>query len=461
MKIYNTLTRKKEEFIPITKGKALIYVCGPTVYNYIHIGNARPMIVFDTLRRYLLYIGYDVKFVSNFTDIDDKIINKAKDENVSFKEITKKYIDAYLEDSKELNLFESHTIHPKASECIDEMIEFVKTLEEKNIAYNVNGNVYFDITKVKDYGKLSKKNIDDLKAGARVDISGEKKNPLDFALWKKQKEETEPAWQSPWGLGRPGWHLECSVMAKKFLNDTIDIHAGGEDLEFPHHENEIAQSECCNEKTFANYWMHNGMINVNNVKMSKSKGNFFTIRDIKEKFSLEVVRLFILSTHYRNPLNFSVEVMEQTKNALERLYNAKEHLQRLIEVTKEQENKDITKLVKLKEEFLSCMDDDINTSDAISKLFELVRFSNTFNENTDSSLVKSAYKLLCDFASILGLLYKEENEILDSKIEKLIEERNLARKNKDFKRADEIRDLLKKENIELKDTKDGVIWKRV
>lgn len=461
MKIYNTLTRKKEDFKPIQAGKALIYVCGPTVYNYIHIGNSRPMIVYDTLRRYLLYIGYDVKFVSNFTDIDDKIINRAKEENVLFTDITKKYIDAYLEDSYGLNLFESHTIHPKATECINEMIEFVKVLEEKGIAYNVDGNVYFDITKAKDYGKLSKKNIDDLRAGARIDISDEKKNPLDFALWKKRKDESEPAWESPWGMGRPGWHLECSVMAKKFLGDTIDIHAGGEDLQFPHHENEIAQSECCNGKVFANYWMHNGMINVDNEKMSKSKGNFFTIKDIQKKYDLEVIRLWILSTHYRNPLNFSREVMEQTKNGLERMYNGKEHLERLLEICEERENGDISKLVELKKEFLDCMDDDLNTADAVSKVYELIRYTNTFDENTNLKVVKAAVKLLSDFASVLGLLYKEEDDNLDEKVEKLIEEREEARKNKDFKRADEIRDILKEMNIELKDTRNGVIWKRV
>lgn len=461
MKIYNTLTRKKEDFKPIQAGKALIYVCGPTVYNYIHIGNSRPMIVYDTLRRYLLYIGYDVKFVSNFTDIDDKIINRAKEENVSFTDITKKYIDAYLEDSYGLNLFESHTIHPKATECINEMIEFVKVLEEKGIAYNVDGNVYFDITKAKDYGKLSKKNIDDLRAGARIDISDEKKNPLDFALWKKRKDETEPAWESPWGMGRPGWHLECSVMAKKYLGDTIDIHAGGEDLQFPHHENEIAQSECCNGKVFANYWMHNGMINIDNVKMSKSKGNFFTIKDIQKEYDLEVIRLWILSTHYRNPLNFSREVMEQTKNGLDRMYNGKEHLERLLEICEERENGDISKLVELKKEFLDCMDDDLNTADAISKVYELIRYANTFDENTDLKVVKGAVKLLSDLTSILGLLYKEEDDNLDEKVEKLIKEREEARKNKDFKRADEIRDALKEMNIELKDTRNGVVWKRV
>ena len=461
MKLFNSLTNKKEEFVPIKEGEVSIYVCGPTVYNYIHIGNSRPMIVYDTLRRYLLYIGYDVKFVSNFTDIDDKIINRAKEENVPFTDITKKYIDAYLEDSYGLNLFESHTIHPKATECINEMIEFVKVLEEKGIAYNVDGNVYFDITKAKDYGKLSKKNIDDLRAGARIDISDEKKNPLDFALWKKRKDETEPAWESPWGIGRPGWHLECSVMAKKYLGDTIDIHAGGEDLQFPHHENEIAQSECCNGKVFANYWMHNGMINIDNVKMSKSKGNFFTIKDIQKEYDLEVIRLWILSTHYRNPLNFSREVMEQTKNGLERMYNGKEHLERLLEICEEKEDEDISKLVELKKEFLDCMDDDLNTADAISKVYELIRYTNTFDENTDLKVVKGAVKLLSDFASVLGLLYKEEDDNLDEKVEKLIKEREEARKNKDFKRADEIRDALKEMNIELKDTRNGVVWKRV
>lgn len=461
MKIYNTLTRKKEDFKPINKNEALIYVCGPTVYNYIHVGNARPMIVFDTLRRYLLYIGYNVKFVSNFTDIDDKIINIAKDKGVDFTDITKKYIDAYLEDSNALNLFESHTIHPRATEYVNEMIDFVKILEEKEIAYNVNGNVYFDIGKAKDYGKLSKKNIDDLRAGARIDVSDEKRNPLDFALWKKRKEETEPAWESPWGLGRPGWHLECSVMAKHLLGNTIDIHAGGEDLQFPHHENEIAQSECCNDKIFANYWMHNGMITVDNEKMSKSKGNFFTIKDIQKEFSLEVVRLWILSTHYRNPLNFSREVMEQTKNGLDRMYNGKEHIERLLGICEEKENTDISKLLELREAFLDCMDDDLNTSDAISKLFELIRYSNTFDENTDLNLVRGAFKLISDFSSVLGLLYNEKDEVLDEEIEKLIEERQFARKNKDFKRADEIRDLLKEKNIELKDTREGVVWKKV
>ena len=378
MKIYNTLTRKKEDFNTIEDGVARIYVCGPTVYNYIHIGNARPIVVFDTLRRYLLYKGYDVRFVSNFTDIDDKIINKAKDENVPFEEITEKYINAYLEDTKSLNIFEEHTIHPKATEFIPEMVKFVADLEEKNAAYNVDGNVYFDISKSKNYGMLSKKNIDELKAGARIEAGVEKRNPLDFALWKKRKEESEPAWESPWGMGRPGWHIECSVMAKSILGDTIDIHAGGEDLQFPHHENEIAQSETLTGKKFSNYWMHNGMINVDNRKMSKSLDNFFLVRDIAKKYDGEIMRLWLLSAHYRNPINFSEEVMEQTKNALERLYNAKEKLERLVEVANDGEDAAIVQAIdKSKIEFETAMDDDINTADAVASLFEIVRIINT------------------------------------------------------------------------------------
>ena len=460
MKIYNTLTRKKEEFIPINDNQVLIYVCGPTVYNYIHVGNARPLVVYDTLRRFLIYKGYNVKFVSNFTDIDDKIIEKAKSENISIKEVTDKYIEAFIQDCYGLNVLETHTIHPHATEYVEEMIDFVEDLEEKKIAYNVNGNVYFDITKFDEYGKLSKKNIDDLRAGFRVDISEEKKNPLDFSLWKKRKDESEPAWESPWGLGRPGWHLECSVMVKHLLGDTIDIHAGGEDLQFPHHENEIAQSECHNGVKFANYWMHNGMITMDNEKMSKSKGNFFTIKDIQKEYSLEVVRLWILSTHYRKPLSFSTEVMEQTKNSLERFYNGKEYLERLLQICEQKEDTNYSELLKLKKEFLDVLGDDLNTPDAISKAFELIRYSNHFNENTDLNLVRGAHKLLADFASILGILYKEDDE-LEEKIELLIEERQQARANKDFKRADEIRDILKEMNIELKDTKDGVIWKKV
>lgn len=463
MKIYNTLTRKKEDFNTIEDGVARIYVCGPTVYNYIHIGNARPIVVFDTLRRYLLYKGYDVRFVSNFTDIDDKIINKAKDENVPFEEITEKYINAYLEDTKSLNIFEEHTIHPKATEFIPEMVKFVADLEEKNAAYNVDGNVYFDISKSKNYGMLSKKNIDELKAGARIEAGVEKRNPLDFALWKKRKEESEPAWESPWGMGRPGWHIECSVMAKSILGDTIDIHAGGEDLQFPHHENEIAQSETLTGKKFSNYWMHNGMINVDNRKMSKSLDNFFLVRDIAKKYDGEIMRLWLLSAHYRNPINFSEEVMEQTKNALERLYNAKEKLERLVEVANDGEDASIVQGVdKCKNDFETAMDDDINTADAVASLFEIVRIINTeINETTPKAALQYAYDNFILLADVLGLLYRESEKSLDSRIEELIKERNEARASKNYARADEIRDMLKAEGIELKDTPAGVIWKKV
>lgn len=463
MKIYNTLTRKKEDFNTIEDGVARIYVCGPTVYNYIHIGNARPIVVFDTLRRYLLYKGYDVRFVSNFTDIDDKIINKAKDENVPFEEITEKYINAYLEDTKSLNIFEEHTIHPKATEFIPEMVKFVADLEEKNAAYNVDGNVYFDISKSKNYGMLSKKNIDELKAGARIEAGVEKRNPLDFALWKKRKEESEPAWESPWGMGRPGWHIECSVMAKSILGDTIDIHAGGEDLQFPHHENEIAQSETLTGKKFSNYWMHNGMINVDNRKMSKSLDNFFLVRDIAKKYDGEIMRLWLLSAHYRNPINFSEEVMEQTKNALERLYNAKEKLERLVEVANDGEDAAIVQAIdKSKIEFETAMDDDINTADAVASLFEIVRIINTeINETTPRAALQYAYDNFILLADVLGLLYRESEKSLDSRIEELIKERNEARASKNYARADEIRDMLKAEGIELKDTPAGVIWKKV
>ncbi|MDO5718732.1 MAG: cysteine--tRNA ligase [Tissierellia bacterium] len=466
MKIYNTLTRKKEEFKPIVENEAKIYVCGPTVYNYIHIGNARPIVVFDTLRRYLLYKGFDVKFVSNFTDIDDKIINKAKDEGIPFREITEKYIDAYLEDCRGLNIFEEHTIHPKATEYIKNMVDFISGLEKEGAAYNVNGNVYFDISKANDYGILSKKNIDDLIAGARIEKGEEKKNPLDFALWKKKKEESEPAWPSPWGEGRPGWHIECSVMARSILGDTIDIHAGGEDLQFPHHENEIAQSETLTGKRFANYWMHNGMINVENRKMSKSLDNFFLVRDIAKEYDREIIRLWLISAHYRNPINFSKEVMEQTKNALERMYNAKEKLERLKETAREEGEYDqnlIDSVQKSKEDFEKAMEDDLNTADAIAALFDIVRLINTsIDENSSKNMVDEVYSVFMELADIMGLLFRsEDSDSLDNRVEELIAERNEARKNKDYQRADEIRDILKAEGIELKDTPTGVVWKKV
>ncbi len=464
MKVYNTLTRTKEEFVPLEEGKVKMYVCGPTVYNYIHVGNARPMVVFDTLRRYFQYKGYEVTFVSNFTDIDDKIIQKAQDAGVDFKEITEKYIEAYLEDSKALNFKEEDTLHPKATEYIEEMIEFVKGLEDLGAAYNVDGNVYFDISKVEGYGKLSKKNIEDLQAGARIDIADEKKNPMDFALWKKRKEESEPAWESPWGMGRPGWHLECSVMSKSILGDTMDIHAGGEDLEFPHHENEIAQSETLTGKPFARNWMHNSMITVDNEKMSKSKGNFFTIKDIAKHYDLEVLRLWLISTHYRNPVNFSDEIMEQTKNGLDRIYNGKSNLERFIESAQVETLQDSE--IDLKEtiqgyrtNFEKAMDDDLNTADGLSAIYELIRFTNGhLSEKNSKELSEFALKTLLDLCEVLGILYSRKDEILDEEIEKLIEERTQARLDKNYARADEIRDQLDAMGIELKDTSTGVEW---
>lgn len=461
MKVYNTLTRQKEEFKTLEENVAKIYVCGPTVYNYIHIGNARPIVVFDTLRRYLIYKGYDVSYVSNFTDIDDKIINKAKEEGVEYTEITDKYIKAYLEDTTGLNILEEKTIHPRATDFIQEMIDFISDLEEKGAAYNVNGNVYFDIDKAKDYGILSKKNIEDLKSGARVDKSDEKENPLDFALWKKQKESWEPAWESPWGKGRPGWHIECSAMAKSILGDTIDIHAGGEDLQFPHHENEIAQSETLTGKTFAKYWMHNGMINVDNEKMSKSIGNFFLVREVAEKYDREIIRLWLLSAHYRNPINFSEEVMDHTKNALDRLYNAKLKLNRLMENPSGELDQEIKEKIDIQESlFVRAMDDDLNTADAISHVFDLVSLINTsIGENTSLETVSYAKDTFTKLTEVLGLLYRNMENV-DDWIEDLIQERQEARKNKDFQRADEIRDKLLAEKIELEDTRSGVVWKR-
>ena len=461
MKVYNTLTRQKEEFKTLEENVAKIYVCGPTVYNYIHIGNARPIVVFDTLRRYLIYKGYDVSYVSNFTDIDDKIINKAKEEGVEYTQITDKYISAYLEDTTGLNILEDKTIHPRATDFIQEMIEFISDLEEKGAAYNINGNVYFDIDKAKDYGILSKKNIDDLKSGARVDKSDEKENPLDFALWKKQKESWEPAWDSPWGKGRPGWHIECSAMAKSILGETIDIHAGGEDLQFPHHENEIAQSETLTGKTFAKYWMHNGMINVDNEKMSKSLGNFFLVREIAEKYDREIIRLWLLSAHYRNPINFSEEVMDHTKNALDRLYNAKLKLNRLSENESSELDQELKEKMDQQESlFIRAMDDDLNTADAVSHIFDLVSIINTsIDENTSIETVNYAKEMFTELTGVLGLLYRDMENV-DGWIEDLIQERQMARKNKDFQRADEIRDELLAEGIELEDTRSGVVWKR-
>lgn len=465
MKLYNTLTRKKEEFIPVVEGQISMYTCGPTVYNYIHVGNARPMVTFDTLRRFFIYRGYNVKYIVNFTDIDDKLINKANEENTTVKAIADRYIEAFMEDAAGLNIYEEETVHPKATDFIQPMIKFIEGLIQKGAAYNMDGNVYFNIDSAKDYGKLSKKNIDDLISGARVEISEEKNNPIDFALWKKAKVG-EPSWESPWGLGRPGWHIECSVMARALLGDTIDIHAGGEDLQFPHHENEIAQSETLTEKPFANYWMHNAMLNIDNQKMSKSLGNFFTVKEVSEEFDLEVLRFFLLSAHYRSPINFSREVMEQIANGLERLYNGKKHLEYLLDRVEDtellgEENSALNTIEGFKKEFIESMEDDLNTADAIASLFELVKFSNTnINEKSSKRLVQKSYDLLLELSKVLGILNKQD-EILEDEILALIEKRTEARKNKDFKLSDEIRDTLKEKGIVLEDTQEGVKWKRI
>ncbi|WP_427340413.1 cysteine--tRNA ligase [Caloranaerobacter sp. DY30410] len=465
MKLYNTLTRTKEEFKPINSDKVTMYVCGPTVYNYIHVGNARPLVVFDVLRRYFEYKGYNVDYIVNFTDIDDKMIKKANEEGTTVKEIADRFIKEYFIDAKGLLLKEETTSHPRATEHISDIIEFIKGLEEKGYAYNVNGNVYFDTTKMKDYGKLSKKNIEELIAGARIEVNQEKRNPTDFALWKKEKPG-EPSWDSPWGKGRPGWHIECSVMAKKLLGDTIDIHAGGEDLQFPHHENEIAQSESLNGKPFANYWLHNAMVNVDDQKMSKSKMNFFTVREISKEFDLEVLRFFILSAHYRSPINFSKELVKQAKNGLDRLYNGKRNLEHLMEMSKDKELLDSDKKIiedidRFKEKFISSMEDDLNTADAISALFELVRYANTnINAESPKEVVKKVYDTLMELSGILGILSKKE-EIVDEEIIKLIEERNKARKEKNYQLADKIRDELKQKGILLEDTKEGTKWRRI
>ena len=460
MMIYNTLTRKKEEFKPIEEGKARIYVCGPTVYNYFHIGNARPFVVFDTLRKYLEYRGYKVKFVQNFTDVDDKIINKAREEGVTAPEISEKYIAEYFKDAAALNVKKAD-VHPKVSEHIPEIIDFVSTLIDRGYAYEVNGDVYFSTRKFKGYGKLSKQNIEDLEAGARIAVGEIKEDPLDFALWKAQKEEDEIAWDCPWGKGRPGWHIECSAMAKKHLGDTIDIHAGGQDLQFPHHENEIAQSECCNGVPFANYWMHNGYITIDNEKMSKSKGNFFTVRDILEDYSGEVIRFFLLSGHYRNPINFSDALMEQAKAGLARMENAKENLKHLIansggEMT-DDEKAALDGYDKYREEFIAAMDDDLNTADAISAIFELVTVINTaVKDGASREFAQKSLDTLMELATVVGLLQQDADDEIDDEIQKLVDERQEARKARNFARADEIRDMLKERGITLKDTPQGV-----
>jgi len=466
MRLYNTMTRTKEEFKPLKDKVVNMYVCGPTVYNYIHIGNARAFIVFDTVRRYLEYKGYTVNYVQNFTDIDDKIINRAKEENTTEKEIAERFIEEYFKDADALGIKRA-TVHPRATEHIDDIIEFIKILIDKGYAYVVDGNVYFETAKFKDYGKLSHKNIDELMAGARVEIDEKKKNPLDFALWKAQKPG-EPAWDSPWGKGRPGWHIECSVMSTKYLGKTLDIHAGGPDLIFPHHENEIAQSEAAYDQPFSKYWMHIGYLNVNNEKMSKSKGNFFTVRELTEKYDPEVLRLFMLMAHYRSPINFSLDLLDQAKSAYERLSNAVVNLKHLANITKDRELSDeekdlIVKFDEYKKQFEEAMDDDFNTADAISVLFEMAKTANAnLNGNSSKKLVEYILEMFLKLSDVLGLSYKNaETEIEDEEILRLIEERQKAKKEKNWKLADEIRDKLKERGIILEDTPEGVRWKRI
>ncbi len=468
MKIYNTLSRRKEEFVPIEPGKVRMYVCGPTVYNLIHIGNARPMIVFDTFRRYLEYKGYEVNYVSNFTDVDDKIIKAAIQEGVDASVISERYIAECKKDMEAMNV-KPATTHPKATEEIRGMLDMIRTLIEKGHAYVAeDGTVYYRTRSFKEYGKLSHKNLDDLQGGNRsLLVSGEdqKEDPLDFVLWKPKKEG-EPYWTSPWCDGRPGWHIECSVMSKRYLGDEIDIHAGGEDLIFPHHENEIAQSEACNGKIFARYWMHNAFLNIDNRKMSKSLGNFFTVRDISEKYDLQVLRFFMLSAHYRSPLNFSADLMQAAKNGLERITTAAKNLAyrqengAAGEMTAEEQA-----LVEQSRDFVTkfeaAMDDDANTADALSAIFELVKFANAnVSEGTTAAFAAALYDTLKMLADVMGIILEQEEELLDADIEALIAERQAARKEKNFARADEIRNTLLEKGIVLEDTREGVKWKR-
>lgn len=461
MKIFNTMSRRKEEFVPVDPNEVKIYACGPTVYNFIHIGNARPLCVFDVLRRYLEYRGYNVKFVQNFTDVDDKIIKRANEENSTFEEISEKYIKEFWTDAHGLN-FKDATVHPKATENIDEIIEIIKTLEEKGYAYAVDGDVYYRTLKFKDYGKLSHQPIDDLQSGARIAVGDKKEDPLDFALWKAAKEG-EPYWDSPWGKGRPGWHIECSAMNKRYLGNTIDIHCGGQDLIFPHHENEIAQSEAANGCMFSKYWMHNGYINVDNVKMSKSLGNFKTVREIADVYGYEVIRYFLISSHYRSPINYNLEIIEQCKSALERLYNCRESLDFAIKNAKSDiaDDEEILALIdSRKEQFINSMDDDLNTADGIAAVFDLVSDINTkiINKEVSKNVCQKAADMFDELTGVLGLVYNRKSNDINDDIEKLIEERQQARANKDWATADRIRDELKAQGITLKDTPQGVTW---
>ena len=464
MKIYNTLTRKKEELRPIEEGKVSIYVCGPTVYNYFHIGNARPFVVFDTLRKYLEYRGYKVKFVQNFTDVDDKIINRAKEEGVTAGEISEKYIEEYYKDAAALNVRKAD-VHPKVTETMDDIIKFVQDLIDKGYAYESGGDVYYRTRKFEGYGKLSGKNIDDLIMGASERVRSaddeKKEDPLDFALWKARKEDSEIAWESPWGMGRPGWHIECSTMAKKHLGDTIDIHAGGQDLQFPHHENEIAQSEAHNGCQFAHYWMHNGYINIDGTKMSKSLGNFKTVRDLLQHYDGEVLRFLILNGHYRGPIDFGGDILEQSQNGMARMRNAKSNLQHLIktgsgEMT-DAEKEALAGYDKYRQEFITAMDDDLNTADGIAAIFELITAINTaVKDGASKEFAQKSLDTLMELADVVGLLQQEEENDIDDDVQALVEERQEARKAKNFARADEIRDILKARGITLKDTPQGV-----
>lgn len=460
MRIYNSLSQQKEEFVPISEDEVKIYVCGPTVYNFFHLGNARPFVVFDTLRRYLEYIGYKVNFVQNFTDVDDKIINRAKEEGMTAPEISEKYIAEYFKDTKALNIHPA-TTHPRVSENIQQIIEFISTLIEKGYAYQVDGDVYYSPTKFDGYGKLSKQNIDELRAGARIMVEEKKREPLDFALWKARKEEGEIAWKSPWGMGRPGWHIECSAMSKRYLGPTLDIHAGGQDLKFPHHENEIAQSEACNGVEFAKYWMHNGYITINKEKMSKSLGNFFTVREILERYDGEAIRFFLLSGHYRSPIDFNDGLMDMAKASLGRLENARDNLKFLAGTQEgnmtEAEKHALNDFGKFRVKFKDAMDDDLNTADAIAAIFELVtEINKDVKDGCSKEMAEKSLDILLELTGVLGLLETEKDESVDDEISKLVEERQQARAEKNFQRADEIRDMLKERGITLKDTPQGV-----
>ena len=459
MKLYNTLTRKKEEFKTIVPGEVKMYSCGPTVYNYFHLGNARPFIVFDCLRTFLEYRGYKVTFVQNFTDVDDKLINKAREEGCTVGEIAEKYIAEYYKDAAALGIKKA-TLHPRATENIDVIIETVQRLIDKGYAYETGGDVYFSVHKFKDYGKLSHQPLEDLESGVRKELDDKKRDPMDFALWKARKSDDEIGWESPWGIGRPGWHIECSAMVNRYLGKTIDIHSGGFDLIFPHHENEIAQSECANDAPFAHYWLHNGFIHVNNEKMSKSLGNFFTVRDIAQKYDYEVIRFFMLSAHYRSPINFCDELMDAAKSGLERIYNCIDNLSFIREKAQDGEaGADVKeKMAEFKKKFIDAMEDDLNTADAIAAIFEMVRFSNSL-ENPTKGDIDLAKNTILETGGVLGLLQNTDKGSLDDEIEALIKERNEARKNKNWALADKIRDDLKARGIALLDTPDGVKWK--